>query len=80
MANINSDLNSLFCQKGAVRFTEYKERLRYTSLALYALVQPQPIITLAETLAMRMRQLNDGRLWMGTHMRRGDCEWQISAS
>ena len=57
-----------------MRFTEDIERSKYASLAVHALIQPQPILTLAETLAARMRKLNNGRLWMGTHMRRGDCE------
>ena len=57
-----------------MRFTEDIERSKYTDLAIHALRQPQPFLTLAETLAARMRQLNNGRLWMGAHMRRGDCE------
>jgi hypothetical protein len=55
-------------------FTEDGARVQFASMAVHALVQPQPILTLAETLAARMRQLNGGRLWMGAHIRRGDCE------
>ena len=69
-----SDLISLFCQKGAMRFTDDRARFEFASMAVHAFIQPQPILALAEILAARMRQLNDGRLWMGAHMRRGDCE------
>jgi len=57
-----------------MRFTGDRARAEYASMILHAFIQPQPILALAETLAARMRQLNDGRLWMGAHMRRGDCE------
>jgi hypothetical protein len=70
----NSDLDSLFRQKGAMRFTEDRARFRYASMAVYAFIQPQPILALAGTLSARMGQLNGGRLWMGAHIRRGDCE------
>jgi len=74
MVNINSDLDSLSCEKGAMRFTEDKARFKYASMAVHTFIQPQPILALAETLATRMRKLNGGRLWMGAHIRRGDCE------
>ncbi len=57
-----------------MRFTGDRARAEYASMILHAFIQPQPILALAETLAARMHQLNDGRLWMGAHMRRGDCE------
>ncbi len=57
-----------------MRFTEDRARVKYMSMAIHSFVQPQPILALAEILAARMHQLNDGRLWMGAHMRRGDCE------
>jgi hypothetical protein len=28
---------------------------------------------LADAVAVRMRELNDGRMWMAAHWRRGDC-------
>ena len=74
MVNINTDTNSLFCKKGAMRFTEDRARSKFASMVVHAFIQPQPILALAEILAARMRQLNDGRLWMGAHVRRGDCE------
>ena len=57
-----------------MRFTEDRARAKFASTIVHAFVQPQPILVLGEILAARMRQLNGGRLWMGAHMRRGDCE------
>ena len=57
-----------------MRFTEDQSRAKYASMIVHAFVQPQPILALGQTLAVRMRQLTGGRLWMGAHIRRGDCE------
>ena len=57
-----------------MRFTDERARARYASMIVDAFVQPQQILALGEILAGRMRKLNGGRLWMGAHMRRGDCE------
>ncbi len=57
-----------------MRFTEDRARFEYTGMAVHATLQPQPILALGEILAARMHQLNGGRLWMGAHLRRGDCE------
>ena len=57
-----------------MRFTEDRPRFNFASTVIHAFVQPQPILALADILAVRMRQLNGGRLWMGAHIRRGDCE------
>jgi hypothetical protein len=57
-----------------MRFTEDQARTKYASMIVHAFVQPQPILALGEILAARVRQLNGGRLWMGAHIRRGDCE------
>jgi hypothetical protein len=57
-----------------MRFTEDRARLEYADIAVHAILQPQPILALGEVLAARMHQLNGGRLWMGAHIRRGDCE------
>ena len=57
-----------------MRFTEDRTRLEYASMAVRTILQPQPILALGEILAARMRRLNGGRLWMGAHVRRGDCE------
>jgi len=67
-----------------MRFTDDRGRSQFASMILHGFIQPHPILALAETLAERMRQLNDGRRWMGAHMRRGDfillgwvMEWDI---
>lgn len=57
-----------------MRFTDDRARFKFASTAVHAILQPQPILDLGEILAARMRQLNNGRLWMGAHIRRGDCE------
>ena len=57
-----------------MRFTEDRARLEYAGMAVRTILQPQPILALGEILAARMRRLNGGRLWMGAHLRRGDCE------
>ena len=74
MVNTNSDLISPFCRKGGMRFTEDRARLDYAGRAVHTILQPQRIQALGEILAGRMRRLNGGRLWMGAHVRRGDCE------
>jgi hypothetical protein len=57
-----------------MRFTEDQARANYASMILHVFLQPQPILALGEIIAARMHQLNGGRLWMGAHIRRGDCE------
>jgi hypothetical protein len=57
-----------------MRFTEDRSRLEYAGMAVHEILQPRPIRALGEILAARMRQLSGGRLWMGAHIRRGDCE------
>jgi hypothetical protein len=57
-----------------MRFTEDFACSQYASMAVHTFIQPQPILTLAKILAARMHKLNGGRLWMGAHIRRGDCE------
>lgn len=58
-----------------MRFTEDSSRARFASMVVRTLSFPQNVIALAEILAARMREMNDGRLWMGAHMRRGDCKY-----
>lgn len=42
---------------------------------LYEITAIAPIRELAERLARKMQQLNNGRQFMSAHMRRGDCEY-----
>jgi hypothetical protein len=44
-------------------------------MVVHAIVPPSWVFDLGEILASRMRELAGGRLWMGAHMRRGDCEY-----
>ena len=57
-----------------MRFTTVPARVRFASSVIHYNIPPKPILELGEVLAGRMRELNDNRLWMGAHMRRGDCE------
>ena len=57
-----------------MRFTTVTAHARFASSVLHYNIPPKPILELGEVLAGRMRELNDNRLWMGAHMRRGDCE------
>ena len=41
---------------------------------------PGVIFGLAEILADRMRGRNGGRLWMGAHLRHGDCKPGVGLS
>ena len=61
--------------KGAVRFTEEPARAKFASMVVHSFVFPPKVLDLAEDLANRMRKINDDRLWMGAHMRRGDCKF-----
>ena len=57
-----------------MRFTEELSRKRYASKVVHSLIPPQKIFDLAEVLSSRMRLRTEGRMWMGAHMRRGDCK------
>ncbi len=61
--------------QGAMRFTTELARDRYASTVLHSLIPPDKVFDLAEVLSSRMRQRTEGRLWMGAHMRRGDCKY-----
>ena len=60
--------------QGAMRFTGELARNRYASTVVHSLIPPQKVFDLAEVLSSRMRSRTEGRLWMGAHMRRGDCK------
>jgi hypothetical protein len=61
--------------KGAMRFTGPRARTNYASMVVHGIVPPRWVFELGEILASRMREVTEGRLWMGAHMRRGDCEY-----
>ncbi len=55
-------------------FTEELERNKFGSTVVHSLISPQKVSDLVEVLSSRMRLRTEGRLWMGAHMRRGDCK------
>ncbi|KAL4073627.1 hypothetical protein J3A83DRAFT_4091128 [Scleroderma citrinum] len=57
---------------GSLFFTTSASRSRFTQTVLYDMRLRENIIKLAWILRERMLAINDGRLWMGGHMRRGD--------
>jgi len=57
---------------GAMRFTEELSRKRYASKVVHSFIPSQSVFDLASVLSSRMRLRTEGRMWMGTHMRRGD--------
>jgi len=58
-----------------MRFTEESSQIRFATMVVHSFLFTPKILDLAETLAGRMRRINGGRLWMGAHMRRGDCKY-----
>ena len=58
---------------GGFRFTTPEARSELQDRVLHYVVPIDAMYALADELALRMRGLVDGRLWMGSHMRRGDC-------
>jgi hypothetical protein len=55
-------------------FTEELSRKRYASRVVHSLIPPQHVFDLAEVLSSRMLELTEGRMWIGAHVRRGDCK------
>ena len=74
------DTNRISILKGMMRFTTVPARVRFASSVIHYNIPPKPILELGEVLAGRMTELNDNRLWMGAHVRRGDCEWLLFTS
>ena len=58
-----------------MRFTEDLSRKRFASKVSHSLIPPQHVFDFAEILSSRMRSRTGGRMWMGAHMRRGDCKY-----
>lgn len=56
-----------------MRFTSIPGREDFANLVLHGLIHIPPIEVLADRVAERMLKLNEGRMWMAGHMRRGDC-------
>lgn len=69
----------LIC-KGGLRFTTSQARENFSRLVLYQMRPIDKILELASRLDERMLALNEGRMWMAAHMRRGDCMYSVSYS
>ncbi|KZT62506.1 hypothetical protein CALCODRAFT_425968 [Calocera cornea HHB12733] len=59
-------------KSGGMRFTTQAAMEAYQQTAVWDVRPPMPFIQLAAKLDQKMREKNDGRLWMGGHMRRRD--------
>lgn len=70
----------LYRKPATMRFTTLAARSDFENRVLHYVVPVDAMYALAELLARRMREQVDGRLWMGAHMRRGDCECQVIRS
>lgn len=58
--------------------TEDLARNNFASKVVHSLIPLQNVFDLAEALSSRMRLWTEGRMWMGAHMRRGDCKYPFS--
>jgi len=62
----------LYRKPGGLRFTTPEGRDIFSRLVLYQMRPIDKVLDLASRLDERMLALNDGRMWMAAHMRRGD--------
>jgi hypothetical protein len=68
---------------GSVYFTSSTSRSRYSQTVLYDMRLTDNVLSLAAQINDRMLAMNNGRLWMGGHMRRGDfarIHWVMEAN
>jgi hypothetical protein len=59
--------------KGSLRFTSIDNRDLFSRLVIHEVHPPNKVYELASTLVERIKMRTDGRMWLGAHMRRGDC-------
>ncbi|KAF8328121.1 uncharacterized protein EI90DRAFT_2926732 [Cantharellus anzutake] len=57
---------------GALRFTTPEARAHFADLVLHSMRPIPSILKVTDIIAERMRKVNDGRMWLAGHMRRGD--------
>lgn len=57
-----------------MRFSTAKARDDFAQFVLNDMHPIEKVYELARVLDQRMLAKNDGRMWMGAHMRRGDCK------
>lgn len=61
--------------QGSLFFTSREARDEFAAAVLYSVVHQESVQVLADAVAAHMLELNDGRMWMAAHWRRGDCEF-----
>jgi hypothetical protein len=59
---------------GGMRFTTPEKREDFARIVLQDIHPPPKVKAFALKLIAKMDKLNNGRLWLAGHMRRGDCE------
>jgi hypothetical protein len=59
---------------GGMRFTTPAARDNFAKIVLHDVHPPPKVKSLALKVIERMDKLSNGRLWLASHMRRGDCE------
>lgn len=57
-----------------MRFSTPQVRDTFTNIVLKGVVHHPSFDLIADEVAEKMSKLNDGRMWMAAHMRRGDCK------
>lgn len=60
-----------------MRFTTQSMRELFQDLVVHHVVPLDKVYELARKLDLRMSAINDGRQWMASHIRRGDCRCPI---
>lgn len=73
-ARRGSAAKNLIFVKGSMRFTTRAALDEFVGLVLDGVRRIDAVSALADIMVERMYELTEGRLWMGAHMRRGDCE------
>jgi hypothetical protein len=66
-------------EQASLRFTSVPRRDLFSRLVLYHVHPIDKVYELAEKLASRVKELTGGRMWLGAHMRRGDCTCRTQA-
>lgn len=66
-------LHFLTIFQGTIRFSTAKARDEFAQFVLRDMHPIEKVYELARVLDQRMLAKNNGRMWMGAHMRRGDC-------
>ena len=57
-----------------MRFTSQSMQELFQGLVVHHVVPLDKVYELARKLALRVSAINNGRQWMASHIRRGDCK------